>query len=62
VTRLSSRPPNTPGQRATLTGREFSPHVLSGPFHTGLVVVFAFGATLSVLAALASHLRGARTN
>jgi MFS family permease len=48
----------TAGQRQTLTGREFFPHLISGPFHSGLVVVFAFGAILAFLAAIASLLRG----
>jgi MFS family permease len=46
--------------RATITGREFFPDLISGPFHHGLVVVFAVAAGLSVLAALASLLRGGR--
>lgn len=44
----------------TITGREFFPNLISGPFHQGLVVVFAFSAALSALAALASLLRGGR--
>jgi len=44
----------------TLTGREFFPHLISEPFHQGLVVVFAVAAGLSVLAGLASLLRGGR--
>ncbi len=51
----------TAAQQQTLTGREFFPHLISGPFHSGLVVVFAFGATLAFLAALASLLRGTST-
>jgi MFS family permease len=47
----------TPQQQA-LTGREFFPNLISGPFHSGLVVVFAFGAVLALLAAIASMLRG----
>ena len=43
-----------------LTGREFFPNLLSGPFHQGLVVVFAVAAGLGLLAALASLLRGQR--
>jgi len=43
-----------------LTGREFFPHLISGPFHEGLLVVFSVSAALSVLAALASLLRGGR--
>ena len=46
--------------RAELTGREFFPSLLSGPFHTGLIVVFGVSAALSVLAGLASLLRGSR--
>lgn len=46
--------------RQTLTGREFFPDLISGPFQHGLVIVFALAAVLSVLAALASALSGAR--
>jgi MFS family permease len=46
--------------RQTLTGREFFPSLISGPFQHGLIVVFAFAAVLSALAALASALRGTR--
>jgi hypothetical protein len=42
----------------TLTGREFFPHLISAPFHHGLVVVFSVAAALSVLAAMASLARG----
>ena len=44
----------------TLTGREFFPNLISGPFHHGLVVVFGVAAVLSLLAAIASLLRGGR--
>src|SRR6202042_392391 len=44
-----------------LTGREFFPDLISGPFHQGLVIVFAVAAALSLLAGLASLLRGGRT-
>ncbi|HEX3962860.1 MAG TPA: MFS transporter [Trebonia sp.] len=44
--------------RATLTGESFFPSLLTGPFHSGLVVVFSVSAVLSVLAGLASLLRG----
>ncbi len=54
---LSSLPA---ASRAALTGREFFPSLLSGPFHSGLIVVFGVSACLSVLAGLASLLRGAR--
>jgi MFS family permease len=43
-----------------LTGREFFPNLISGPFHHGLVIVFAVSAVLAALAGLASLLRGAR--
>ena len=44
----------------TVTGKEFFPDLISGPFHQGLVIVFAVAAGLSALAALASLLRGGR--
>jgi hypothetical protein len=44
--------------RQTLTGREFFPRLISAPFRQGLTVVFLVAAGLSVLAALASLLRG----
>jgi MFS family permease len=49
-----------PASQAALTGREFFPSLLSGPFHSGLIVVFSVSAALSVLAGLASLLRGKR--
>jgi len=54
---LSSLPP---ANQQIVTGRKFFPDLISGPFHQGLVVVFAVAAALSVLAALASLLRGGR--
>jgi len=44
----------------TITGREFFPHLISGPFHDGLTVVFAVATGLAVLAGIASLLRGGR--
>ena len=44
----------------TVTGREFFPDLISGPFQHGLVVVFALATALTVLAILASALRGRR--
>ena len=41
-----------------LTGRQFFPELLSGPFHQGLSVVLVVATALSALAALASLLRG----
>jgi MFS family permease len=46
--------------RSVLTGHTFFPQLISGPFHQGLNVVFAFAAGLSVIAGLASLLRGRR--
>jgi MFS family permease len=43
---------------AILTGREFFPHLISGPFHQGLIIVFSAAAAMSVLGALVSLLRG----
>ncbi len=50
----------SPAAQAELTGRTFFPSLLQGPFHDGLVVVFSVSAALSVLAGLASLLRGKR--
>jgi MFS family permease len=50
----------TAQQRATLTGGEFFPQLISGPFHTGLIVVFIAAAAMSVIAAVASLARGRR--
>ena len=46
--------------RHTLTGTQFFPHLLSGPFHDGLVVVFTTATAASLVAAFASGLRGGR--
>ena len=45
---------------ATLTGKQFFPELISGPFHDGLIVVFVAAAIMSLIAALASVLRGAK--
>jgi MFS family permease len=50
----------TPAQRRTLTGHRFFPHLISGPFHQGLVIVFSLAIGLSLVAAIASLLRGGR--
>jgi MFS family permease len=44
----------------TITGREFFPHLIAGPFSDGLTVVFTVSAILAVVAAGASLLRGNR--
>ena len=43
---------------ATLTGKQFFPHLISGPFHHGLVIVFTAAIGMSVLGALVSLTRG----
>jgi MFS family permease len=45
-------------QAETLTGMQFFPRLMSGPFHHGLTIVFAVAIALSLLAAVASALRG----
>ncbi|HEU5353351.1 MAG TPA: MFS transporter [Actinocrinis sp.] len=42
---------------ATLTGRQFFPHLISGPFHDGLIVVFWLAIGMSLVGALASAIR-----
>jgi hypothetical protein len=42
--------------RATLTGKEFFPNLIAGPFHSGLVVVFVAAAAMLVVSAVASLL------
>jgi hypothetical protein len=39
---------------AQLTGKQFFPHLISEPFHHGLVVVFIAAAVMSVISAAAS--------
>jgi MFS family permease len=41
-----------------LTGRQFFPHLISAPFHHGLVIVFSAAAAMSLIGALVSLLRG----
>ncbi|HTW82494.1 MAG TPA: MFS transporter [Candidatus Sulfotelmatobacter sp.] len=43
-----------------VTGKTFFPHLITAPFHQGLLIAFGFAAALSVLAAVASLLRGGR--
>jgi len=47
-----------PHNAAVLTGREFFPHLISGPFHHGLIIVFSAAIALSVTGAVISLLRG----
>ncbi len=48
------------GNAATLTGREFFPHLISTPFHDGLVIVFGMAIAMSLVAAVTSVMRGRR--
>jgi hypothetical protein len=43
-----------------LTGHTFFPSLISGPFHNGLIVAFAFAIAACVIAAAASWLMGER--
>jgi MFS family permease len=43
-----------------LTGKEFFPHLIASPFHHGLIIVFSLAIAMSLIAAVASLLRGAR--
>ncbi|HEX2809420.1 MAG TPA: MFS transporter [Kineosporiaceae bacterium] len=43
---------------ATLTGTTFFPHLISGPFHSGLVVVFVAAAVMMLIGAVASIFTG----
>jgi MFS family permease len=43
---------------ATLTGREFFPTLISGPFHHGLTIVFSAAALMAVCGAAVSWMRG----
>jgi MFS family permease len=46
--------------QATLTGSWFFPHLISGPFQTGLHAAFSFAIAACLVAAAASWMRGAR--
>jgi MFS family permease len=48
------------GQSSVLTGREFFPRLISGPFHTALIYAFVFAIIACTIAALASLLRGGK--
>jgi MFS family permease len=47
-----------PKNVATLTGREFFPNLISGPFHHGLTIVFTAAALMAVCGAAVSWMRG----
>jgi MFS family permease len=46
--------------RGIVTGQSFFPHLISGPFRTGLHEAFAFAITACLVAAAASLMRGGR--
>src|SRR5262249_33727492 len=48
----------SPANTNLLTGREFFPGLISGPFHDGLILVFAVSAVLGLIAAIVSLARG----
>jgi hypothetical protein len=45
---------------AALTGKQFFPQLISGPFHHGLNIVFIMAICLLIIAAGVSLLRGGR--
>jgi len=49
-----------PAHAAYVSGREFFPHLITAPFHSGLGVAFGFAIAASVIAAIASALTGRR--
>jgi hypothetical protein len=50
----------SPADSHYLTGHTFFPSLISGPFHNGLIVAFAFAIAACLGAAAASWLMGAR--
>lgn len=50
-----------PGVHAdVLTGQQFFPHLISGPFHSGLVVVFLAAAVMMLIGAVSSWFAGGK--
>ncbi len=49
-----------PGGGRDIISKQFFPHLISGPFHKGLVIAFWFAAAACVVAAIASLLTGRR--
>jgi MFS family permease len=47
-----------PGQAAAITGRAFFPHLIGPPFKDALLLILGFAVVMSVIAAIASALRG----
>jgi hypothetical protein len=52
---LATLPPH---RVAVLTGTQFFPHLISAPFHHGLIIVFSTAAAMSLIGAAVSLLRG----
>jgi MFS family permease len=50
----------SPARRAVVTGHSFFAHLISGPFHHGLTIVFSFAVVMCLIAAVASWLRGGK--
>jgi MFS family permease len=50
----------SPAHAAYVIGREFFPHLITGPFHDGIGVAFGFAIAMCVVAAIASALTGRR--
>ena len=48
----------SPAHAAYVIGREFFPHLITGPFHDGIGVAFGFAIMTCVIAAIASALTG----
>ena len=49
-----------PANAAYVAGREFFPHLITAPFHSGLGIAFGFAIAANVIAAVASALTGRR--
>jgi MFS family permease len=49
-----------PAHAAYVVGRDFFPHLITAPFHSGLGAAFAFAIAANVIAAIASALTGRR--
>jgi hypothetical protein len=50
-----------PAHAAYVVGRDFFPHLITAPFHSGLGAAFAFAIAANVIAGVASALTGRRT-
>jgi EmrB/QacA subfamily drug resistance transporter len=48
----------SPAHQAVLTGHGFFSHLIAGPFHDGLTIVFTFALVMCLVAAAASWMRG----